>query len=153
MSNNKSKQSKKRVLFFDDEPHIAGTLAKTLMLFGWNVKLVSDVNKVFNNLNSFKPDIIIMDIMAPVPQLDNEHGLFTKKDIDYGMTGIVLAKKIWEKSPKLPILFLTAKSQPESINQLKQERKCEYIRKPVLAITISENLERLLKPNVINKPK
>lgn len=142
----------KKVLYFDDERFISNALAENLELFGWNVTLVSTAEELFGELSD-QYDILIIDIMAPVPDQKNESIEFTKGDIqqmDQGCnTGIVFATKIWEINNQefadLPILFLSARKPPESIITFMNEgRKCDCLCKPQLTQAIDENLKRLL---------
>lgn len=142
---------KKKVLHFDDEVFIIGVLAKNLELFGWDVTLVSDVDELFYELNNQSYDIIIMDIMVPLPKLNYEHITFTPKEIDEmkdGInTGLVVTKKIWQMDnyQSIPVLFLSARREPDAIIQFMQEgHKCSFLRKPVLTKDITNSLEKLL---------
>ena len=136
------------VLYFDDEPFISRALAEHLrLIYKWNVTLVSEIKDLFDELNGNEYDIIILDIMTPVPDFHT----FTKREIkemEDGMsTGIVLAKRIWKNSPDIPILFLSARSQPEAISKFKEEgKKCVFLRKPELAETVDTTLDQLLNP-------
>ena len=127
-----------KILYFDDEPFISRALAEHLRLvYKREVTLVSEINELFDELKDNQYDIIILDIMTPVP----DSHIFTKREIkemEGGMsTGIV--------NGSIPILFLTARSQPDAITHFKDEgRKCDWLRKPELAKTINEKLLELL---------
>lgn len=145
--NNNEINKQKRVLYLEDEPFIAKSLAVNLELFGWDVKLVSDIDAFFNELESSHFDNLILDIMIPVP---NSNGCFTEREIsqmDDGMnTGVVLAKKVWSKDEyrDLPILFLSAKKDPRGEDPTLSSPKCGYLRKPELAKTVNDKLNELL---------
>lgn len=143
--------TKYRVLHFDDEPFIVSALAKTLELLGWDVTLVSEIDGLFKELRNNHFDVLIMDIMAPIPQLENEHVTFSPEEIrrmDRGMnTGVILTEKIWqlEEYRDIPVLFLSARRCPEIITHfLKIGHKCNYLQKPQLTKTIDEKLKKLL---------
>lgn len=139
-----------RVLYFDDEPFISGSLAETLKVLGWSVTLVSEVDELFKCLNNDHYSILILDIMAPIPQKNNKYVIFSKNEIDEmngGMnTGIVFSKKIWNlpNYQNLPILFMTARNAI-TITDLPKDKKYSFIRKPELALVVSEQLQSLLK--------
>ena len=142
---------KNRVLFFDDDPFISKTLVDTLELLGWDVTLISEIDDLFIKLNSILQfDVIILDIMAPIPQADSGYVKFTKKEInemnDGLNTGVVATKKIWqmEKYKNTPILFLSIAKDPRFENPELQNDKCDYLRKPEKARTIGERLINLL---------
>lgn len=139
---------KKGVLFFDDEPYISGKIAKSLELEGWDVTFIDNVNDLFMELRSRQFNIIILDIMAPVPEIENKYVNFTKKEIDEmdeGMnTGVVIAQKIWREIDSiLPIIFLSAR-RPASITNLSKNYRFDYMRKPVLAETLDIKLKVML---------
>ena len=143
------KTIKNKVLFFDDEPFISKALADSLTFFEWDVTFVHDINCLFEELKNNSFDILILDIMAPVPEAKNEYVNFTNaeiKEMEGGMnTGIVLARKIWEFKKNIPILFLSAKMRPNSIKQFNDSGKtCDCLRKPEFAQTISDRLEELI---------
>lgn len=151
MDNNK-KAKKWRVLYFDDEPFINFPLAESLKLLNWDVTFVDSIDELFNKLNNHQFDILILDIMVPLPSSieDYNHIQFSQSEIiemREGMhTGVVLAKKIWsiENYLDIPILFLSAKRNPIPYDAFLQEKKCDYLRKPELAKEVSEALIRLL---------
>lgn len=140
---------KKKVLYFDDEPHISRALAQSLELFDWDVTFVSDVESLFHVLTNHQYDIFIIDIMAPIPEKKMSIS-FTQKDIDEmdegRNTGVVIAKKIWllEKYANVPILFISAKQNPIPDDPYLLNKNCAFLRKPELAKTVSLTLEKLL---------
>lgn len=142
---------KYRVLHFDDEPFISMALVRGLELYGWDVTLVSEIDELFKELNNDHYDVLIMDIMAPIPQFENEHVTFSQEEIqrmDDGLnTGVILTEKIWqlEEYRDIPVLFLSARNRPDEIELfLESGHKCEYLRKSQLAKTIDEKLKELL---------
>lgn len=150
MEERKYKRNNK-VLYFDDEDYIPRALTRNLELLGWDVTLVSDIDELFEKLQSEHYSIIMLDIIAPVPHQINKSINFDKNEIvqmDSGMeTGIVLARKIWnlENYENVPILFISAGKQPETTIQFsKNNRVFSYIRKPELARTIDDRLNDLL---------
>lgn len=142
------KDKKKRVLYFDDESFISMALVKSLKFYDWDITFVDEINKLFKELKDHKFDIIIMDIMAPVPEIQNDFVCFTNAEInemDEGMnTGVVLAKKIWRDiDSNLPILFLSAR-RLDTILLLPSNNRFDYIRKPVLVDDLNLILKELL---------
>ena len=141
-----------KVIYFDDEPFTSRALSESLGLFGWNVTFVSRVENLFRELQNNQYNVIIMDIMAPVPKPNNEHVKFTQeeiKEMDGGIsTGIVLAKKLLSlaKYEDTPILFLTERSFSPIIEKLELAKngKCRFIRKPELPSVVSNALQELL---------
>ena len=135
--------TKYRVLHFDDELFIASALSNSLELYGWDVTFVSEIDKLFKELKNNHYDVLIMDIMAPIPELENDHVTFSPEEIqrmDDGLnTGIILTEKIWqlEGYRDIPVLFLSARNRPDEIELFLQSgHKCEYLRKSQLTKTI-----------------
>ena len=140
-------EENKRILFFDDESYMSMALVKSLD-YDWDITFVDEINELFKELSDHKFDILILDVMAPVPEVQNEFVNFTNAEInemDEGInTGVVIAKKIWEKKLDLPILFLSAR-RLDTIQQLPKNRKFDYIRKPVLVEDLDIKLKELLQ--------
>ena len=142
---------KNRVLHFDDEPFLISALAKSLEFWDWDVTFVSEIDELFYELKNNHYDVLIMDIMAPTPQLENDHVTFSQEEIQRmsnGLnTGVILTEKIWrlEEYRDIPVLFLSARNRPDEITLFLQSgHKCEYLIKPQLAKTIDEKLRELL---------
>ena len=148
---NNTQEKSKKVLYFDDEPFIADSLSRVLELFGNEVTLVSNIDDLCTKLKKCEFDILILDVMAPIPETSNDFFNFSQDDIDEMMegmnTGVVLAKKIWAmpQYKDMPILFFSAKKSPFPEDpEYFNNRKCAYLRKPELAIVISEQIQSLL---------
>lgn len=148
--------TKKKILFFDNEPFTVNSLTLHLKLFGWEVKLVPDIDELFHELYQNPSDIVILDIKAPEPKLKGKYVSFKPTEIDEMddgmMTGVVLAKKIWEidhnKFKDTPILFHSAKRNPipedEVLSNQNKRKKCDYIRKPQRIKSIHQKLQDML---------
>lgn len=138
----------KKILFFDDESFISRILVNNLKLNDWDVTFVSEINELFKELKRHKFDILILDIKAPIPKMENLNVSFTRTEIeemDDGMnTGVVLAKKIWmEIDSNYAVLFLSARNEG-AISQLSSNYRFDHIRKPELISTIIFKLNELL---------
>ena len=55
----------KKILIVDDEPEITTVLQGTLEPLGYQVKICATGLEVMNDLRSYKPDLVIMDVMLP----------------------------------------------------------------------------------------
>ena len=84
-----------KALVVDDEESLADLVAMALRYEGWQVKTAHNVADAIAAHKEFSPDIAVLDIMLP--------------DGD----GLGLLKKLREKDPALPVLFLTAKDSVE----------------------------------------
>jgi CheY-like chemotaxis protein len=137
----------KRILFFDDEKFTSESLIKNLVdNYGYNIHYVSKLTLLFDELHTKHYDLIILDIMAPIPDNMQEKALFSEAEImkmcEGSNTGVVVAEKIWslEEYLDIPILFITAKRVRPNFTK----PKTAIIRKPELAATISEEIQKLL---------
>jgi DNA-binding response OmpR family regulator len=84
-----------RILLAEDDPNLGILLKEYLEAKNFEVTLATDGNLALDLFLSQSFDFCILDVMMP------------KKD------GFTLAKDIRTKNPKVPILFLTAKSMSE----------------------------------------
>lgn len=110
------KKPKFRVLIADDDPEITSFCQALLENFNLDVLAINDPMKALDNILSFKPDVIVLDIEMP--------------DCD----GFDLGSAIRQMSDELlqtPILYLTAHSEQE--NKLKAARSGseDFLSKPV----------------------
>ncbi|MGB4263046.1 MAG: response regulator, partial [Fervidobacterium sp.] len=54
-----------RILIVEDERIIAESLAKTLETEGFESKIAGGINDMYNKLEAFSPDLILLDLMLP----------------------------------------------------------------------------------------
>ncbi|MCI3919632.1 response regulator transcription factor [Paenibacillus sp. TRM 82003] len=81
---------KRRVLVVDDEPSISMLIDFNLKLVGFDVHCVYDGEAVFEAVQSFRPDVIVLDLMLPK------------------MDGIQVCRKLRSQNNLVPIIMLTA---------------------------------------------
>jgi DNA-binding response OmpR family regulator len=55
----------KKILIVDDEPEIPDALRRVLEPLGYQVEICASGRVVLDTLHSYKPDLIIMDVMLP----------------------------------------------------------------------------------------
>ncbi|WP_019534249.1 response regulator transcription factor [Paenibacillus ginsengihumi] len=81
---------KKKILVVDDEPSISMLIEFNLKLVGFEVQCVEDGEAVFQAIQQFRPDLIVLDLMLPK------------------MDGIQVCRKLRSQSNLVPIIMLTA---------------------------------------------
>lgn len=81
---------KNKILVVDDEPSISMLLEFNLKLVGYEVHCVYDGEAVFPAIQSFRPDLIVLDLMLPK------------------MNGIEVCRKLRGRNNLVPIIMLTA---------------------------------------------
>ncbi len=102
----------KKVLYIEDEPYLGRIVHDTLTLKGYEVLHKKDGTRIAETLKQFNPDVCVLDVMLP--------------HID----GFTLGNVIRNTHPQLPVIFLTAKSQPQDIVQGFSSGGTDYMRKP-----------------------
>lgn len=103
---------KTKVLYIEDEPHMARIVSDTLALKGYEVLHKKDGTKIIEQLLQFQPDICVLDVMLPY------------------VDGFSLGSSIRSLRPKLPIIFLTAKSQTQDVLDGFSAGGTDYLKKP-----------------------
>ncbi len=104
---------KAKILVVEDENVVALELKKRLKRLGYDVPSVAASGKeAINKTEGFLPDIVIMDI-----RLKGE------------MDGIEAAQVIRERFD-IPVIYLTAHSDDETVKRAKQTEPYGYILKP-----------------------
>jgi len=101
-----------RVLYVEDEPFLGKIVSETLQLQGFEIVLVADGAEVLSAVQSFRPDVCVLDIMLP------------------NVDGYTLCREIKKLQPGLPILFLTARSETSDLVKGFEAGGTDYIRKP-----------------------
>jgi len=104
--------SKIKILYVEDEPYLGKIVKESLESREFSVKMLPDGRGVRAVIDSFKPQICILDVMLPY------------KD------GFTLGKELQKTNPKLPIIFLTAKTQTKDILKGFESGGNDYIKKP-----------------------
>jgi DNA-binding response OmpR family regulator len=103
---------RKKVLYVEDEPFLSRIVMETLEFRGYEVKHVADGRMVLQEFQDFIPDICILDVMLP------------------GIDGFSLGTSIRHSHPRLPIIFLTAKTQTEDVLKGFSSGGTDYLKKP-----------------------
>ena len=81
---------KKKILIVDDEPSISMLIEFNFKLAGFEVHCVFDGEAVFGAIQSFRPDLIVLDLMLPK------------------MDGLQVCRKLRSQNNLVPIIMLTA---------------------------------------------
>lgn len=84
-----------RVLIVDDEPVMAQVLAENLIADGIGVIVASDGERGLDLWQSLEPDLVVLDVMMP------------------HISGFEVCRRMRAAGSRTPVLFLSAKGQPE----------------------------------------
>jgi DNA-binding response OmpR family regulator len=118
---------KKKLLYIEDEPHLARIVKDTLELKGYEVLHKKDGSKIGELVASFAPDICVLDVMLP------------------SIDGFAVASHIRNISPTLPIIFLTAKNRTEDIVKGFSSGGTDYVKKPFSMEELLVRIDNQLK--------
>jgi len=130
MSKTKSGQSKSsRILVVDDEFHIHKLLSKFLEKSGYVIESCIDSTEAVDMINSFKPDLLLMDLM--MPKLD---GISTTKRV-----------RNMELSSYLPIIVITAKVDIKDLVAALEAGADDYITKPFELQEVHARIRNMLR--------
>lgn len=130
---------KQKILMVDDEPLNISVVAEILFQ-KYDVLVATNGEKALQIIHSdTKPDLILLDIIMP------------------GMSGFDVAKRIKEnhKTSHIPIIFLTAKNDNESIVKGFELGAVDYLSKPFqkeeLLVRIKNTLQTFNLRNTLNR--
>ncbi|MBC7553464.1 MAG: response regulator transcription factor [Taibaiella sp.] len=118
---------KKKILYVEDEPYMARIVKDTLELKGFEVMHRSEGGRIQEYVTSFGPDICLLDVMLP--------------HID----GFAIATHIHHIKPRLPIIFLTAKTQTDDLLKGFASGGSDYLKKPFSMEELIARIENQLK--------
>ncbi|HVT65694.1 MAG TPA: response regulator transcription factor [Mycobacteriales bacterium] len=84
-----------RLLVVDDEPNIVDLLSASLRFAGFEVATASDGQQALKLVDSFQPDLVVLDVMMP------------------GIDGFEVVRRMRGGKQLAPVLFLTARDATE----------------------------------------
>jgi two-component system, OmpR family, alkaline phosphatase synthesis response regulator PhoP len=104
-----------RVLVADDNPQNADLLAEYLQASEYEVAIASDGEETLSLVKSFKPDVLLLDIMMP------------------RLSGFEVCKRLKSDSASknLPILMITALDQPSDVERAVDAGTDDFLTKPI----------------------
>lgn len=120
---------KKNILIIEDEAHVRQMVARLLTKHDYDVREAVDGLDGLRALETYRPDLIIVDVMMPI--LD---GLtFTK------------ALKNRRETRGIPVIFLTAKSDPHTMIEGINVGAKFYVTKPFQIEDVLGKVRRVLE--------
>ena len=124
----------KNVLIVEDESIVAMDIQQSLISLGYEVLgIASSGKKALEFLTKrTKPDIILMDIM-----------------IKGDMTGIDVSAHV-KKNHQIPVIFLTAYADDQTLEKAKHTEPYGYILKPFKEVDLKTNIEMALHQHEVN---
>ena len=119
----------KSILVIEDDPSVQTLVKKALGMYGFTVTVADDGLDGLMKLETLKPDLIIADMM--MPRLD-------------GMA-FVKAIKGHKETKTIPVIFLTAKSDPKSMIEGINVGARFYVTKPFQIDDLLGKVQKALK--------
>lgn len=101
-----------KIILAEDEPALGMILKESLETRDFEVFLCSDGEQALHTYKTVQPELLVLDVM--MPKLD----------------GFALAKEIRNYDKRIPILFLTAKSQTKDVVEGFEHGGNDYLKKP-----------------------
>lgn len=101
-----------KVLLAEDEPSLGQIVKESLETRNFEVYHALNGEEAYEVYKNTSPEILVLDVMMPI------------KD------GFTLAKEIRQENKHLPIIFLTAKSQPKDVVEGFEHGGNDYLKKP-----------------------
>lgn len=121
-----------RILFVEDEADLSLIVADTLRGQGYEVVTAADGIDGFYKYKTGDFDIIVADVMMP------------------RMDGFSMAREIRRMSPNVPLLFLTAKSTVDDVEEGFDIGANDYLKKPFELRELIVRIKALLRWNEMN---
>ncbi len=118
----------KTILVVDDEPDIRLVLQARLEAAGYNVETAATGLEALNRIRTQPPDLVILDLMLP------------------GMDGFAVCAllKRDQRFSRIPIIILSARSQPQDKKTGTDLGADAYLTKPFQSKELLETITRLL---------
>ncbi len=121
-----SVQELNRILYVEDEPDIQAVAKIALeAVGGFELKVCSSGEEALQDPVSFAPDLLLLDVMMP------------------GMDGPATLVEL-RKLPELadvPVIFMTAKVQPQEVEHFKSLGAIEVIAKPFDPMNLAQTIK------------
>lgn len=121
------------ILIVDDDSRILKLLKKFLSQSGYLVSTSSSAAEAINLLSNFSYDLIILDVMMPE------------------VTGLEFARQIKDSGSVMPIVMLTALSEPEDRIKGLESGANDYITKPFEPRELLLRINNLINSHSLHK--
>jgi len=116
-----------KILVVDDEPSIVDAVSTALGYEGYEVATAGDGRRALELVDQFTPDLLVLDIMMP------------------GLDGVSLTKRLRRDGYDVPVLFLTARTDPEDRIEGLQAGADDYVAKPFTLGEVVARVQAILR--------
>lgn len=122
-----------KILFVEDEKDLTLIVADTLREQGYDIITAADGIDGLEKFKAETADIVVADVMMPK------------------MDGFTMAKEIRKLSPTVPLLFLTAKSTIDDVEEGFEIGANDYLKKPFELRELIVRIKALLRQHTPNR--
>lgn len=122
-------------MMVEDEPDIQSIAKMALeMVGGFKVEIASSGNQALEIVAALAPDLILLDVMMP------------------GLDGPSTLKALRAEpaTAAIPVVFMTAKAQPQEVAHFKELGALDVIAKPFDPMTLSNTIRDIWKAHYGN---
>jgi len=131
-----SSTTEAKLLLVDDDPQLLDCMRTLLEPWGFNLTLLDDPQQFWDTLEQTSPDLLILDIEMP------------------DLSGIELCQVV-RNDPRwseLPVLFLSARADAQTVQQVFTVGADDYISKPFVGPElVARILNRLDRTKILRK--
>ncbi|VEP12669.1 Protein RcaC [Hyella patelloides LEGE 07179] len=124
-----------KVLIVDDDPQVLLSLEISLQPWGFDLKTLSEPQQLWDILEEFKPDLLVLDV--EMPQINGLE-----------LCQLLRSDRRWQR---LPILFLTVHQDEKTQHQAFAAGADDYICKPIIGSELANRILNRLQRNRILK--
>ncbi|MCD4814122.1 response regulator [bacterium] len=119
---------KKKIIVVDDEKDILGLVEKILAFNNYSVALAKDGSELLEKLETFHPDLIILDVMMP------------------GFDGYEICRRLKSEdaTKAIPVMLLTVLADPSNIQKGKDAGATAYLTKPFEPRELEREIKKIL---------
>lgn len=118
----------RRILLAEDDTDIQLVARLALAdLAGFEIEITSSGRKALERAPSFAPDLVLLDVM--MPELDGPSTLGELRRL--------------EGFEDIPVIFMTAKAQPDEVAEYRRLGALDVIIKPFDPMTLGEEVRRI----------
>lgn len=133
----------KKILLVDDQKLVLLSLEKSLSDLGYDVKTADNVYDAIAAYDSYKPNLVIVDINMPVlPNYENLKEAVNVNDKASGLEVVKYIKKI--KNQATPVMILSGNTEEAIITKGFELGVEDYMKKPVSLTEIGIRVKRLI---------
>jgi two-component system, NtrC family, response regulator AtoC len=119
------------VLVIEDEPVLAKNIRAYLVRYGYEVRVAMTAEAGLEELEGFKPDIILLDFNLP------------------GMNGLEALERIRAIHGGIKVIMMTAYGTGDLAERAMRAGACQFVTKPVSVV----KLKQLLDEAVVDEPR